>query len=159
MPIHCLRCQEGRDFEDGQRATGASLVAQLVKNLPAMQETPVWSLGWEDPLEKGMATHSSIFAWRRSLVGYSPWGHKKSDTTEQLSTMQTNELQLYATILINTIHIMSKRRQKQVIHTVWFHFCKFQKLAKLIFGGIEYLRLEEADGIEGLWGASGNVLI
>ena len=46
-------------------------------------------------------------------MGYSPWGHKKSDTTEQLSTMQTNELQLYATILINTIHIMSKRRQMQ----------------------------------------------
>ena len=42
----------------------ASLVAQLVKNLPAMQETWVWSLGWEDPLEKGMATHSSILAWR-----------------------------------------------------------------------------------------------
>ena len=37
-----------------------SLVAQLVKNLPAMQETPVWFLGWEDPLEKGYATHTSI---------------------------------------------------------------------------------------------------
>ena len=44
--------------------TRASLVAQLVKNLPAVQETWVWSLGWEDPLEKGMATHSSILAWR-----------------------------------------------------------------------------------------------
>ena len=42
----------------------ASLVVQLVKNLPAMQETQVLSLGWEDPLEKGMATHSSIPAWR-----------------------------------------------------------------------------------------------
>ena len=41
----------------------ASLVAQLVKNLPAMQETCVRSLGWEDPLEEGMATHSSILAW------------------------------------------------------------------------------------------------
>ena len=41
-----------------------SLVAQLVKNLPAMQETWVQSLGWEDPLEKGMATYSSILAWR-----------------------------------------------------------------------------------------------
>ena len=45
----------------------ASLVAQMVKNLPAMQETWVRSLGWEDPLEKGMATHSSILAWRN------PW--------------------------------------------------------------------------------------
>ena len=42
----------------------ASLVAQVVKNLPAMQETPVRFLGWEDPLEKGKVTHSSILAWR-----------------------------------------------------------------------------------------------
>ena len=41
-----------------------SLVAQRVRNLPAMQETWVRSLGQEDPLEKGMATHSSIFAWK-----------------------------------------------------------------------------------------------
>ena len=46
--------------------TMASLVAQLVKNQPAMCETWVQSLGWEDPLEKGMATHSSILAWRIS---------------------------------------------------------------------------------------------
>ena len=45
----------------------ASLVAQLVKNLPVMQETWIQSLGWEDPLEKIKATHSSILAWR------SPW--------------------------------------------------------------------------------------
>ena len=43
---------------------GVSLVAQIEKNLPAMQETQVQSLGWEDPLEKGMATHSSILAWK-----------------------------------------------------------------------------------------------
>ena len=42
----------------------SSLIAQLVKNLPAMQETWVWFLGWEDPLEKEMATHSSILAWK-----------------------------------------------------------------------------------------------
>ena len=42
----------------------ASLVAQMVKNVPARWETWVWSLGWEDPLEEGMATHSSIIAWR-----------------------------------------------------------------------------------------------
>ena len=41
-----------------------SLVAQMVKNLPAMQETWARALGWEDPLEDGMATHSSILAWR-----------------------------------------------------------------------------------------------
>ena len=44
--------------------TRASLVAQMVKHLPAMQETWVRSLGWEDPLEKEMATHSSVLAWR-----------------------------------------------------------------------------------------------
>ena len=58
----------------------------MVKNLAAMQETWVQSLGWEDTLEQGMATHSSILAWRiheqRSLLGYSPWGRKESDTTE-----------------------------------------------------------------------------
>ena len=65
------------------------LVAQTVKNPPAMQETWIQSLRWEDPLEKGMATHSSILAWRihgqRSLAGYSPWGCKESDTTEGTS--------------------------------------------------------------------------
>ena len=44
--------------------TRASLVAQMVKNLPAMQETPVQFLGWEYPLEEGMATHFSILVWR-----------------------------------------------------------------------------------------------
>ena len=44
-----------------------SLVAQIVKNLPVMQETWVRSLGWEDPLEEGMATHSSILAWRNPM--------------------------------------------------------------------------------------------
>ena len=66
--------------------TEASLVAHMVKNLPAMQEIQVQSLGWEDPLEKGMATHSSILPGeshgQRGLVGYSPLGLKESDTTE-----------------------------------------------------------------------------
>ena len=65
---------------------GVSLVAQMVDNLPAMWETWVESLGWEDPLEDSMANHSSILAWRIPMVGYSPWGHKELDTTEQLST-------------------------------------------------------------------------
>ena len=57
----------------------ASLAAQLVRNPPAMWEIWFRSLGWEDPLEKGKATHSSILAWRI------PWGHKELDTTERLS--------------------------------------------------------------------------
>ena len=74
----------GRSAGDGigypLQYSWASLVAQLVKNLPAMWETWVQSLGWEDPLEKGTATHFSILAWRipRSI----PWGHKELDTTE-----------------------------------------------------------------------------
>ena len=66
----------------------ASLVAQLVKNLPSMQETWFQSLGWEDPLEEGMATHSSILTWRIPMdrgawwAACSPWGHKELDTTE-----------------------------------------------------------------------------
>ena len=64
-------------------------MAQTVKNLLAVWETRVQSLGGEDFLEKSMAVHSSILAWRipwkRSLEGYSPWGHKESDTTERLT--------------------------------------------------------------------------
>ena len=51
-------------FELSLPKKGASLVAQMIKNLPAILETQVQSLGWEDPLEKGMATHSSILGWR-----------------------------------------------------------------------------------------------
>ena len=63
----------------------ASLVAQLVKNPPAMQKIWVQSMGWEDPLKKGKATCSSFQAWRIPWTLYSPWGHKELDTTEQLS--------------------------------------------------------------------------
>ena len=59
---------------------GLTLVAQLVKNLPAMQKTWVQFLSQEDPLEKRMATHSTILAWdipwTESLLGYSLWSHK-----------------------------------------------------------------------------------
>ena len=59
-------------------------MVQTVKNLPAMQETWVQSWDQEDPLEKRMVTHSSIFAWqsrgKRGLMGYSPWGYRELDT-------------------------------------------------------------------------------
>ena len=64
----------------------AFLVAQLVKKPPAMQDTWVWSLGWEDPLEKGKGIHP-VF-WPGEFHGlYSPWVHKESDTTEQPSLL------------------------------------------------------------------------
>ena len=78
----------GRSAEEGigylLQHSWASLLAQLIKNQPAMQETWVQSLGWEDPLEKGRATHSSILAWR------TPWtvqsmGSQRVDTTERFS--------------------------------------------------------------------------
>ena len=77
----------------------ASLAAQLVKNLPAVQETWVRSLGLEDPLEKEMATHSSILAWKISWTQEpgglcSPWGGEESGTTEQL-TLITVYLLIY----------------------------------------------------------------
>ena len=64
--------------------TWASLVAQLVKNPPAVRETWVQSLGWEDLLEEDLAIHSSVLP--REFYGlYSPWDHKESDMTERLS--------------------------------------------------------------------------
>ena len=75
-------------FSEALLRPRASLVAQRLKCLPPMWETRVRSLDREDPLEKEMAIHSSILAWRihgrRSLVGYSPWGRKELDTTERL---------------------------------------------------------------------------
>ena len=56
-------------------STRASLVDQILKNPPAMQETPVWPLGWEDPLENEMATHSSIPAWRIPWTEEPGWLH------------------------------------------------------------------------------------
>ena len=65
----------------------ASLAAQTVKSLSAVQETQVRSLGQEDPLEKEMVTHSSILAWKIPWMEepgrlYSPWGCKESEMTE-----------------------------------------------------------------------------
>ena len=70
-----LRTRQSFSFW-GPILSRASLVAQMVKNPPAMRETWVGSLGWQDPLEKGKATHSSILAWK------SPLGRKESDMTE-----------------------------------------------------------------------------
>ena len=80
-------------FENGLLAgpilLWTSLVAQTVKRLSIMWETWVWSLGWEDSLEKEIATHFSTLAlkipWTEELgAGYYPWGRKESGTTEQL---------------------------------------------------------------------------
>ena len=72
---HSLRQMQGRKKDPWrvcgifvwETICGASLVAQMVKNPPTMREIQIWSLCWEDPLEEGMTTHSSIFAWRISM--------------------------------------------------------------------------------------------
>ena len=76
------------DINNNNNKKDVCLVAQTVKNLPAMQKTQVWPLGWKDPLEKGMATtpvffHPGEFCGQ-SLEGYSPWGHKELDATKRL---------------------------------------------------------------------------
>ena len=86
-------------LEQGQSNSWASLVAHKVKNLLVMQETQVPSLSQEDPLKEEVAAHSSIFAWRipwtEGLSGYSPWGHKESDTTEWLSILYSYSWTIY----------------------------------------------------------------
>ena len=88
-------------------------MAQLVKNPPAMRETWVRSLGWEDPLEKGKATHSSILAWRIpwNSPWNSPWSHKESDPTEPLSLHLTSlgHLILYFVVLAWTVACLRAR--------------------------------------------------
>ena len=88
-----------------------SLVAQTVKNLPAMQETWVWSLGWEDPWRR-KCQPTPVFLpgeshGQRILLGYSPWGHKESDMTEQL-TLHSIETWEKAG---NTVKWFNKRRK------------------------------------------------
>ena len=84
----------------------ASLVVQLVKNPPEMQETQLQSLSWEDPLEKGKATHSSILTWR--IHGLS---RKESDTTERLSL----------SLMYNFVYIYSV--QHDLIYSCTFDLC------------------------------------
>ena len=89
--------ESGRSSREGIEnpllCSWASLVAQLVKNPPATRETWVRSLGWEDPLEKGKATHSGVMAWR---IPWTVWGRKELDTTERpslrFSEIQENDL-------------------------------------------------------------------
>ena len=80
----------------GSAHQGASLMVQMVKNLPAMPETQVRSLGQEDHLEKRMVTHSSDLAWRIPWTEepgrlYSSWGCKESDMIEQLNAYKTTK--------------------------------------------------------------------
>ena len=94
----------------------ACLVAQLVNNPPANQETWVRSLGWEDPPEKGKATHASILAWRI------PWDHKEANTTESLSL----SLLIVSILLVkklNTIFSYKKNPHHMIASLYLFTIC------------------------------------
>ena len=79
----------------------ASLVTQMVKNLPAMQEARVQSLGQDDPLEKEMATHSSILAWRI------PWTEEPGGLQSMGSELNTTELTLLLHAILKNISFSS----------------------------------------------------
>ena len=90
------------------QAFWAPLVAQRVKNLPAVQGNQVQSLDWEDPLEKGKATHSGVPAWRihgqRSLAGYSPWDQRvRHDQVTNTHTLLTVHLRF---IFLNLLFVL-----------------------------------------------------
>ena len=89
LNVICLYLIKKNTTEQLTLSLGTSLVAQTVKKLPAVQEIQVQSLGQEDPLEKEMATHSSILAWRipwtEELVGDSHGDHKELDTIKWLA--------------------------------------------------------------------------
>ena len=91
----------------------------MVKNLPASAgdiRNWVWSLGWENPLEQEMETHSSILAWephrQRSLVGHSPWSCKELDTTERLSTHTSRPGILAYWPTVSFLHHKKKKKKK-----------------------------------------------
>ena len=92
----------------------SSLVAQMVKNLPAVWEVWVRSLGREDPLEKGMATHSRILAWKIPWTeepgGYSPWGRKELDMTERLTDTGRYSVMLTLSVMPATRKFSQKRK-------------------------------------------------
>ena len=94
------------------------------KESPVMQETWVWSLDWEDPLEKGKATHSSILAWRIPWL-YSPWGHKESDMTEWFSLhLSPWFLQINHNQIIHCLRSYIK---------IWNHWSSYNRWGKFTF--------------------------
>ena len=93
-------------------AVTAFLMAQMLKNLPVLRKTWVRSLGWEDPLEKGMATQVFLpgeFHGEKSLVGYSPWGWEEYDTPEQTNN-QNSDFEYHGTFY------RSKLKQVSGVH-------------------------------------------
>ena len=108
----------------------ASLEAQMVKTLPAVQETWVWSLSQEDPLEKGRATYSSMLAWKIpwtwSLVGYSPWDCKRArhDWVTFSFTKLIHFIMHQKLTILWSNYIPIKKfffRERNTVASIWFH--------------------------------------
>ena len=129
----------------------ASLMARTVKNLPAMQETQVLSLGWEDILEKGMATHFSILAWRIPWTeepGYSPWGHKESDMTEQLilspsptmlDSFSYPQVSAEMSPPLKDLPLIIPPKKGPSLDIVNIHHCSFKALITMLIIWLNYL--------------------
>ena len=111
------------------RLVNISMVVQIVENLPAMQETWVQSLGWEHPLEKEMATYSSILAWKIPRTGepsrYSPLSHKELDTTERptlsvsLSSPHKMTFLIFILVVVITFKVYSPSLLYWLCQNLW----------------------------------------
>ena len=130
---------------------GASLVVQMVKNLPAMQESWVQSLGRKEPLEKGMATTPVFWPGKyhgqRSLVGCSPWGRKESDMTERMTHTQLAHLKNP-----NSINKLSGRNQPFLLSNWHTEIWKDHLIAEL-YALHSRLVQEGRETERGLWAA------
>ena len=109
-----------------KRKSGLPKVAWWWRICLLMQETGVQSLGQEDPVEKEMATHSSVLAWeihgQRSLVGYSPWGHKESDTTE-INLANTHMLINYSSFPTRVASLVAQLvKNLPTMQEIWVQF-------------------------------------
>ena len=115
-----------------------SLVAQMVKNLPAVQETQVKSLGQEDPLKKGMSTESNILAWeyhwQRSLAGYNAWGYRELDTTKWLTHTSVRQ----GCYTGPGGHIMILKKQF-IVHKELKSNSKFYLISQKMLKGIQFI--------------------
>ena len=100
-----------------------SLLAQMVSNLPPMQETMVWSLGLEDPLEKGMAPTPGFWPGeshgQKSLAGYSPWGRRESDTAERPWLSLWLNLQVWRVCVFTSLLLFSCSAVSDSFVTPW----------------------------------------
>ena len=115
-------------------------LSAMVRSLPANQETWVWSLGWEDPLEKEMATHSRILAWKIPWMEepgrlYSPWSCKESDTTELLHFHLKSWIPFLGISVTYTLTNYGASGKEPACQHRWLKKCGFNPWVRKIPGG------------------------